>query len=776
VKFKNRLTELRHQLVSGTLPQRQPQTALLLSYGINFVLGFILSNATVFTSAGPFGIGVTAQAGAGIGGLMCAFGASIGYLIAFGFDKGIKYVAAVVLVFTSSYVFQELRAYNKRWFMPLIASLFTLITGLLGALEIAVVSQTILVIVGETILAGGSAYFFRDALSFGRRETEAAEQRRGISFLILFSCMLIALSKAYLFSAISLGRIAALLLIMTCAYKGGTLAGVAAGTALGAAMDLGGGTAFFTMQYSLCALVSGFFSRHSKMWFVISYILTNAVTVIALWSNAGVDGVLYEVFAASVVFMLLPNRFLNYAGSFVRPMQMSASESGLRKYTAKQIGKMSEAFRELYETVDSQLGASVNDEDLSKVFDRASESVCVHCRSKNECWSKNYMDTLAVFNDLTTAISSRGAIFRRDFPGFFAEKCDHIDELVGAVNTELKTRMYRRQFANRLLENKTAAYSQYAEVSKILSNVSDELQNSYGPDVLAQRRIGRYMSNIDIDADISVFRDKNGRLRIIIESARLQKLMLEPGYLDRLSSIVGVRLCRAAADGDSEGRLNLIEAEPYSVSVGIASKKKNGESVSGDRGTYFKTEQGVLNIILSDGMGSGPDAAKESVVVVRILEHLLKAGVEPVVAMKILNSMMLLKNGDDWGFATVDLMCINLFTGEAGFYKYGAAPSYVRSGHMVKRVRCENLAAGLTIGDKSEPDVVRMRLRPGNLAIVASDGVLAESNDEWIRAILTTFEGKDTKALARETVQAALAQYGSIDDMTVLAVRIDNRE
>lgn len=455
---------------------------------------------------------------------------------------------------------------------------------------------------------------------------------------------------------------------------------------------------------------------------------------------------------------------------------MSASESGLRKYTAKQIGKMSEAFRELYETVDSQLGASVNDEDLSKVFDRASGNVCAHCKNKNECWSKNYMDTLSVFNDLTGAITSRGTVFRRDFPGFFTDKCEHVDELVGAVNSELKARMYRRQFANRLLENKTAAYSQYAEIAKILSNVSDELQNSYGPDLLAQRRIGRYMSSIDIDADISVFRDKNGRLRIIIESARLQKLMVEPGYLDRLSSIVGVRLCRSAADNDSEGRMNLIEAEPYCVSVGIASKKKNGENVSGDRGTYFKTEQGVLNIILSDGMGSGPDAAKESVVVVKILEHLLKAGVEPIVAMKILNSMMLLKNGDDWGFATVDLMSINLFTGETGFYKYGAAPSYVRSGHMVKRVRCENLAAGLSCGDDSEPDVVKMRLRPGNLAIVASDGVLAESNDDWIRAILTTFEGKDTKALARETVQAALAQYGSIDDMTVLAVRIDNRE
>ena len=135
MKMKNRIIELRHQLISGTLPQRSPQTALFLGYGINFILGFILSSATVLVSAGPFGIGVTAQAGAGLGGLMCAFGAAIGYLVVFGFEKGIKYVAAVVLVFTSSYVFQELRIYGKRWFMPLIASLFTLITGLLVRLK-----------------------------------------------------------------------------------------------------------------------------------------------------------------------------------------------------------------------------------------------------------------------------------------------------------------------------------------------------------------------------------------------------------------------------------------------------------------------------------------------------------------------------------------------------------------------------------------------------------------------------------------------------------------
>ena len=69
-----------------------------------------------------------------------------------------------------------------------------------------------------------------------------------------------------------------------------------------------------------------------------------------------------------------------------------------------------------------------------------------------------------------------------------------------------------------------------------------------------------------------------------------------------------------------------MEAEPLTVSVGVAAVKKEGESISGDRGTYFKTEQGVLCVLLSDGMGSGENAARESVSTVRILERFLRAG------------------------------------------------------------------------------------------------------------------------------------------------------
>ena len=80
-----------------------------------------------------------------------------------------------------------------------------------------------------------------------------------------------------------------------------------------------------------------------------------------------------------------------------------------------------------------------------------------------------------------------------------------------------------------------------------------------------------------------------------------------------------------------------------------------------------------------------------SISVVRMLERFLRSGVEPATAMKILNSVMLLRGGGGWGFATVDLMCVDLFSGETCFYKYGAAPSYVKNGKSIRRIKGETL-------------------------------------------------------------------------------------
>ncbi len=67
-----------------------------------------------------------------------------------------------------------------------------------------------------------------------------------------------------------------------------------------------------------------------------------------------------------------------------------------------------------------------------------------------------------------------------------------------------------------------------------------------------------------------------------------------------------------------------------------------------------------------------------------------------------------------------------------------------------------------------------MRLKPGCTAVIASDGVIVDTDDEWIKNLLGKgFE--DMKALARSTLKEAEKLYGANDDMTVVTVRVEER-
>ena len=771
------LLQLRKQLVNGSLAETQPQLAIALSWALNFVLGLLLAAVPLFGGSGPFGIAFVARSSAGLSGLMGAAGAALGYLALFGYQEGIKSAAALALVYTACFVFQDTKLFRRSFFMPSIAAFFTLLTDFLGFYTAEAGAYMILPLISQTILAYGCTWFYREALRTEEPVTEAEELRRGVSLLILLACLLMSLSRAVILDTVSLGRVFSVLLVLVTAFRGGALSGTAVGLVLGVAMDVASGRpVFYTLAYALPALIAGIFSRHGRLLYLLSYILCGALCVICCAGNTLHTELLYENFMASVIFLILPSSLLNQAGVLLKSAQNSTSESGLRRYTAKRVRQMSEAFSDLYTTIDSTLSLRLGEENITQVFDRAADVVCSKCKCKTECWNGSYLDTLTVFNDVSSVIGSNGILRMEDLPKHFLERCEKPDALVSAVNGELRGQMYRRQFSARMRENTAAAYAQYMDLSEILEEVSNELLNAYGPDPLAQRRLARYLGAMDIDADVSVFRDRSGRLHILLESVKLNRFLEEPGSLERLSEVVGVRLCRPGGiDGNAAGRVTLLEAEPLSVTVGVATMKKAGESVSGDRGTYFKTEQGVLCILLSDGMGSGESSARESVAAIRILERFLRTGIDPLLAMKMLNSVMLLKNCDDWGFATIDLLCIDLFSGSASFYKYGAAPSYVKSARQIRRVRSESLAAGLSGGASAVPDVVKMRLQPGNIAVIASDGVLAETNDSWLRKLLAEAETDNMKHLARTTLQTALKQYGASDDMTVLAVRVEKR-
>jgi len=773
---KGRAGGLKAALELSKRERSKPEVARAAWAALYFALGFVMSGARVLSDGAPFGLAMVASAGAGLNGVCCLVGSALGYFATGGVEWGIKYVAACVLAFTVAFVFMETKLYEKTFFLPTVAGLVMAVTGFMGTFVTEAAGTPVIAELSvETVLAFSGCYFFREAFHGGVPDTETGELRHGAAVLLTVACALSALSGVTVFGEVSIGRFLAVTLLMACAMKGGVLTGAAVGTALGAAMDIaGGGAPFFTMAYALSGMLSGVFSKHGRFVFALSFVLADAVAAVCAWSAGAGVAPLFEVFCASVVFLLLPGSLLNGVGVLLNPAQRGSGESGLRRYVARHVQSLSDAYGELYQAVRRNADDTVNDGDVSKVFDRAADAVCVGCASKNRCWNAEYQTTLAAMNDATSAMTARGTLELDDLPEHFRARCEMPEAFVTAVNGELRSRASRMQFKKLLAENKTAAWGQYNDIALILGRVSKELGSISGSDPLAERRLIRYLRTLDIDADTAVYRDAGGRLRAVIESGQLSPLLNDGEYLDKLSAVLGVRLCKPLDDRNSAGRLTVIEAEPLAVSVGIAAMKKRGEKVSGDRGTYFKTDAGVLCVILSDGMGCGDEAASESEECVSILEKFLRAGVEPGTAMKILNSVMLLKSADDWGFVTVDLMCVNLFSGETCFYKYGAAPSYVMCGKTVRRIKGETVAAGYSAGEGAAPDVVRMKLRPGSTALIASDGVVGDDNDVWLRDLLTQ-EREDMKNLAKAAVSMAGEFYGDEDDRTVLAVRVESR-
>ena len=170
--------------------------------------------------------------------------------------------------------------------------------------------------------------------------------------------------------------------------------------------------------------------------------------------------------------------------------------------------------------------------------------------------------------------------------------------------------------------------------------------------------------------------------------------------------------------------------------------------------------------MLCDGMGTGSDAAQESTTAVDTLTDLIQSGMQPDHAMEFLNGMYILR--DTGCFSTMDILELSLITGQGTLYKWGAAPSYVKSGTIVKKLGTAAPPPGLGVGSTSSPEVIRLSLWGGDMLVLVSDGVVREETEDLLRS----YDGENVKELASLlTAQAEAA--GGEDDMTAAVLRLD---
>ncbi len=188
------------------------------------------------------------------------------------------------------------------------------------------------------------------------------------------------------------------------------------------------------------------------------------------------------------------------------------------------------------------------------------------------------------------------------------------------------------------------------------------------------------------------------------------------------------------------------------------------EGISGDRCLWFAGVGFRYYIVLCDGMGTGPEAARDGKIVANLLKKLLSSGFPPEYALRSVNSLCALQGRA--GAVTIDLAELRLDTGKATVYKWGAAPSYLLSRGAAIKIGSSAPPPGLSVTDGQET-AQGLSLRRGEILVLLSDGA---GGGESLRKAL-----EDTAEPPRELAARILAcrSEAGQDDATVAVVRLN---
>lgn len=196
---------------------------------------------------------------------------------------------------------------------------------------------------------------------------------------------------------------------------------------------------------------------------------------------------------------------------------------------------------------------------------------------------------------------------------------------------------------------------------------------------------------------------------------------------------------------------------------------------SGDSCDWSNLPNGMFAIALSDGMGKGKEAARESNLAVTSVIKLLKAGLEPDLVLKLLNSILMM-DAEKETFSTMDLGIFDPKKREVYFYKIGAAPTLIKRENSIDVLEAAAMPMGVM--ETSGIRCISAIVHPGDQIIMMTDGVVDSCREDlelkWLKKALTRMKSKNPQTISDLIIREASENYGNRekDDMTVISMLV----
>ncbi len=731
------------------------------------IFGFITSRAVVLDKLLPFGLSFLAGSSLTYTPAV-ATGVFLGYFFPAIENGGFRYISALFAILAVKLL---LSGYKKIVEKPLFLSFICFLSSFLtSAVTFNGFNFNLLIKVAESLLAAGGSYFAaRTAKELPKISSGLSAE--GLSALFISSAMLIIGVNGFNLVGISLGHILSIALILTASKYGGITSGAVCGTALSLSLTLSGGSAYLAVAYAFMGLISGIFSSYGKYIQIGIPLIFNVVASLPSGNPILISTIIIETAFGSALFLAIPRRIGIYISKFFSVTPRKLETDTLRQALTMRLELAADALFDVSQTVEQVSGelAKINSPDFASVVTLVEQDACVGCKLRLHCWENRRDSTVEAILAMTKAIKEGSRTPETQTTEEFRGRCLRVSQVANSTYKRYSDYAAKISAENRIEEVRSVVSDQFDGISSMLSELSHEFKRDINLDNSYAEKVVSALKNLNIHAiECGGKTDKYGRITIELKIKREPDLIINKLQVMKLASVV----CERDFDVPTVSNvgdlvfITLNEHASLRVEVGIEQKCASESAMCGDAYKYFFDGRGHFYMILSDGMGTGGRAAVDGAMAAGLMSRLIKAGFGFDCSLKILNSSMLFKSTDE-SLATIDIVGIDLYTGQVELYKAGAAPTLVRRSGRTGKAVSTSLPAGILRDIAFDKAVIKCKI--GDIIVLMSDGAVCDGTD-WIKEEIENWESGTAEELSARICAGAKRRRADNheDDITVM--------
>lgn len=420
-------------------------------------------------------------------------------------------------------------------------------------------------------------------------------------------------------------------------------------------------------------------------------------------------------------------------------------------------------------------------EEVDGMFDRVKERVCGQCEKCSWCWGENFVHTYQMGYEILSAADHYGTELNMETKRKLQQRCLMAPRFLREMLEAFHDARQNMMWMNRIVQSREGCAIQMDTFAEMLRVTTRELEKSMFTDERMEKKIVSGLKRKGVRVlYTNFFLNREGKYEVHITARAIQEKCVTFQEICReISWITGHRLIPEGNPFQTLGKeyvtVICLEGPAFYTLQGVARIGKGCSKISGDNFTMMDLPGGRQSAALSDGMGSGERACKESTLVIELLEELLEAGFPEKTAIQMINTTLVLGR-EEIHYSTVDMSVFDLYTGTCEIIKAGASSTFIKHGGKVEHLSSTSLPIGVV--HKLELDSVVRKLEDGDFVIMVTDGVLdalpVGEQDVLLETIIQGTAMINPKEMAHHILQQVLNWTGKEpeDDMTVLVVGV----